>query len=305
MSKIKIVSDFDGIWTNQAIEAKYVWEFINSSLSDLTNIAPEEIERLLQGCKDEMNKEAYKYGWINGGAIAAFYREDPYGDNNAIFDFIDKQADIDPERKKIKEDILKKYSSLAEFSQDCFVQSTTKFKDEGKLVPVETTRNLVNDLKSNNVEIVVASNSKTEKIKYLFSRAGIEVSDDSSPERNVVHARGDARKFVVDNNYNNIAEYLEISEQIKVPLRRSSYHKILSEEKPDFVIGDVFSLDIALPLYMRMNDKEFGKLKVIQRLQPYTPGWVKDYLKRDEFKNIAFMVDSLEEVSGVINKFLT
>ena len=62
-------------------------------------------------------------------------------------------------------------------------------------------KKIVDELNSKGVEIIVASNSKTEKIKYLFSKAGVEVTDETSPERGGVHARGDARKFVIDTDY--------------------------------------------------------------------------------------------------------
>ncbi len=304
MKKIKLISDFDGIWTNQNIEAEYVWEFILSSLSDLTGSGKDKIQNILAKCKSEMDKQASKYGWFNNGSIAAYYQEDPFGDNNAIFDFINNSVEGDPDLNLIKESILKKYISLADFSQECFMNSTKKFKEEGKLNPVSITKSIVEDLNNSGVEIIVASNSKTEKIKYLFSKAGIDVTDESSPERGGVHAKGDARKFVIDNNYSALPEYLNTDENYKIALRRSSYHKILSEEKPDFVIGDVFSLDIALPLYLRMNDGSFGNLKVIQRVQPYTPDWVKNFLSEDRFKGIAFMVNSVEELPGLINRVL-
>lgn len=304
MKKIKLISDFDGIWTNQNIEAEYVWDYIISSLSELTGSGKELIQNNLNKCKSEMDKETYKYGWFNNGSIAAYYQEDPFGDNNAIFDYINKNAGIDPEFKTIKEAILKKYDSLADFSQACFMNSTKKFKEEGKLNPVSTTKKIVDELNNLNVEIIVASNSKTEKIKYLFSKAEIEVTDEVSPERGKVHARGDAKKFVIDKEYTELPEFFEISEKYKVPLRRSSYYKILSEEKPDFVIGDVFSLDIALPLYLRMNDESFGNLKVIQRVQPYTPYWVKDFLSEDRFKEIAFMVKSVVELPFLIQNII-
>jgi len=297
---LKLVSDFDGIWTNQAIEAEYVRDFIIKSLCETGDLDVTQADRLLTNCKSEINKEPHNYGWFNNGMIAAHYHEDPYGDNNAIFDYIDKYADLNPELVKLKEAILKKYASLADFSQYCFIESTTKFKNEGKLVAVETTGKIVKDLNSMNVNIIVVSNSKTEKIKYLFTNAGVEITDENSPQRKRVHARGDAQKYVMDKLYTELPEFIEVSEKISIPLRRSRYHKILMEEKPDFVIGDVFSLDIALPLYLRMNDESFRNLKVIQRVQPYTPDWVTDFLKRDEFENIAYTVNSVEELPGLI-----
>lgn len=49
-----------------------------------------------------MDKETYKYGWFNNGGMAAYYQEDPFGDNNAIFDYINKSAGRDPELEIIK-----------------------------------------------------------------------------------------------------------------------------------------------------------------------------------------------------------
>ena len=300
--RIKLISDFDGIWTNQNIEADYVWDYIINTLSELTGFDPERVQTILDECKVEMNKEAHQYGWFNRGNIAAYYNEDPFGDNNAIFDYINKSVDSTTDLKKLKEVILDKFPSLAEFSQDCFVNSTTKFKEDGKLIPVATMKKVVDKLNSNGVKIIVVSNSKTEKIKYLFSKADIEVTDEDSSYRGGVHAIGDARKYIIDKDYNELPEYFKINSEYNVPLRRSNYHKILQEEKPDFVIGDVFSLDIALPLYLRLNNNSFSNLKVIQRVQPYTPEWVKVFLRKDEFKGIAFMVDSVDEAPDLISR---
>lgn len=166
-------------------------------------------------------------------------------------------------------------------------------------------KDIVEDLNNSGVEIIVASNSKTEKIKYLFGKADVNVSDETSSERNGVHARGDAMKFVIDKEFTDLPEYLEVNENYKVPIRRSSYYKILSEEKPDFVIGDVFSLDIALPLYLRMNDSSFQNLKVIQKVQPYTPDWIKNFLSLAKFKGIAYLAGSVDELPGIIKNTIT
>lgn len=301
---MKLVSDFDGIWTNQANEAVYVWEYIVNYLCELSGKDKSFIDETLRLCKEEMNKEPHLYGWYNGGKIAAYYHEDPFGDNNAIFDFVNKTGitDVTDFTKKVKiirDAILTKYKSLAEFSQDCFYLSTSKFKEEGKLNAVNETASIVDKLISSGTEIIIVSNSKTTKIEYVFDKAGIKAGNS---EDSIVKVRGDAMKFAVDNTFTELPEDLKINDDVSVPLRRPSYYKILSEEKPDFVIGDVFSLDLALPLYLRMNDKSFSNLKVIQRVQTYTPDWVKEYLSKNEFKGIAYMVDSVNEVPDLFSK---
>jgi phosphoglycolate phosphatase-like HAD superfamily hydrolase len=307
MAIVKLISDFDGVWTNQEIEAEYVWNYIVKSLSDLTGDSADAIESLLAESKKDMNRAPWDYGWFNGGVISAYYQEDPFGDNNAIFDYINRSAstktfsNFKQNLHKVKEAIINKAKrTLAEYSNDCFIKSSSQFKLEGKLKPVDSAGRIVKELNSNGVEIIVASNSKTEKIEHLFTKAGHTVTNERSIKRGRLYARGDAKKFVIDGAYTALPEFFEITNRYKVSLRRSNYHKILIEEKPDYVIGDVFSLDLALPLYLRLNDKQFHNLKVIQKVHPHTPKWVKDFLGKDEFKGIAFMVDSIDELPGLL-----
>jgi hypothetical protein len=100
----------------------------------------------------------------------------------------------------------------------------------------------------------------------------------------------------------SLPEYYTINSSYKVPLRRKHYHEVLIDEKPDYVLGDVFSLDVALPLYLRLNDTGFKNLKVIQKVQPHTPAWVKDFLSMKEFEGIAFMAESISDVYPVLFK---
>jgi hypothetical protein len=51
---------------------------------------------------------------------------------------------------------------------------------------------------------------------------------------------------------------------------------------------------------MRLNDSRVTNLKVIQKVQKHTPDWVKDFLSKGEFKGIAFMVDSIDELPDLL-----
>lgn len=307
MAIVKLISDFDGVWTNQEVEADYVWNYIIKKLGELTGDDNDAIAGMLAECKKEMDRTPYEYGWFCNGQVACYYQEDPFGDNNAIFDYIERAAttktasNFKQHLHRVKEAVHNKAKmTLGEFSNDCFMKSTTQFKLEGKLKPVETAGEIVKKLNDAGVEIIVASNSKTEKIEHLFRKAGHSMTTERSIKRGRLHARGDARKFMIDNTYSELPEEMKISGRFSVKLRRSKYHQILKEEKPDYVIGDVFSLDLALPLYLRLNDNSFSNLKVIQKVQPHTPQWVKEFLSKDEFKGIAFMVDSIDELPELL-----
>jgi hypothetical protein len=302
MGKIKLVSDFDGIWTNQELEADYVWNYIINKISQLTKLSIKEADLFLNEVKAEMDAEPYKYGWFNNGKIACYYREDPFGDNNAIFDYFGKiynKSNNSPLAEKIikigKNILDGGYSSFDIFSNNCFFESTGKFKEEGRLLPHHSARKVLDELFNNNVQVVVASNSKTTKIEYLFSLMGIDIED-----KNKFYARGNSMKFVIENEFSVVPEILKIDSDYNVNLRRQAYYNVLYEEMPDYVIGDVFSLDLSLPLYLRINDSRFKNLKVIQKVQKHTPDWVKNFLSKNEFKGIAYMIDDIEEIRKVI-----
>ena len=307
MAIIKLLSDFDGVWTDQQSEAEYVWNYIVTRLSQLTGDSPKTIQALLDESKKDMDKSPYEYGWFNNGSVAAYYQEDPFGDNNAIFDYIDREgkrsshSNFKQRLAKIKDTVeSKEKKTLAEFSNECFIKSTTQFKLEGKLKPDLSAGKVVKELNSKGVEIVVVSNSKTEKIQHLFLKAGQKTTNEQHLIRGKLHARGDAQKFVIDNSYTKLPEFMEITGKYKVNLRRSGYHKILLEEKPDYVVGDVFSLDLALPIYLRMKERSFRHMKMIQKLQPHTPKWVKDYLNKEELRGIAFTIKNIDELPQII-----
>jgi FMN phosphatase YigB (HAD superfamily) len=311
MAIVKLISDFDGVWTNQESEAEYVWNYIVSKIASLTGDAPVSVDSILLECKKEMDRYPYEYGWFYDGSIAAYYQEDPFGDNNAIFDYINRAAstksysNFKQKLAVIKQAIEKKLNmNCAEFSNDCFTKSTSQFKLEGKLKPVETAGEIVKELNAMGVEIIIVSNSKTEKIEHLFRKAGQTVTNDRSIKRGRLHAIGNAKKFVINNKLTDLPQTIEITGKFKVNLRRENYLKLLVKENPDYVIGDVFSLDLALPLYLRMNDKRFSGLKIIQKVHKHTPDWVKNYLSKDEFRGIAFMVHSIDELPGFFRKHI-
>ncbi len=304
---MKLVSDFDGIWTDQDKEAKYVHNYIIKKLTQLTKFSAEEIEQLIEGCRKEMDKTPYDYGWMNNGKISVYYREDPFGDNNALFNYIHRSASaksFSVFRQKLndikKAIIAAGYESAEKFSNVCFAESTKTFKESGKLSPHPHGKATLEKVLKKGVQIVVASNSSTDKIEHLFLKMGKQPSNEKSFKPGHVHARGNSMKFVITPEFDLLPETMKITERYKVQLRRESYYNVIEDEMPDYVIGDVFSLDIALPLYLRLNDKRFEKLKVIQKVHEYTPAWVKDFLGKEEFEGIAFMIDDISELPDVL-----
>jgi hypothetical protein len=64
----------------------------------------------------------------------------------------------------------------------------------------------------------------------------------------------------------------------RVLVDRPRYRALIEEEQPDLVIGDVFSLDLALPLHLaRTEPATFGGIRLYLRTRDYTPDWSRQY----------------------------
>jgi hypothetical protein len=58
---------------------------------------------------------------------------------------------------------------------------------------------------------------------------------------------------------------------LRVDVARPDYERVLREERPDAVIGDVFSLDLALPLALKRREPEWRDVRLFWLVLPYTP----------------------------------
>jgi hypothetical protein len=50
---------------------------------------------------------------------------------------------------------------------------------------------------------------------------------------------------------------------------------VLREERPDAIVGDVYSLDIALPLALKRREPGWRNVRLFWLLQPYAPDRVR------------------------------
>jgi hypothetical protein len=126
------------------------------------------------------------------------------------------------------------------------------------------------------VEIVVVSNSGTDKLAAWFDHAGVPQRVYPERAKGALCLRGSARKFVLDGPER---EPLMLG-TTKVDIARPHYDAILRDERPDAVVGDVFSLDLALPLALRRRDPAFQALRLLWLIHDYTPAWLRREVER-------------------------
>ena len=274
---MKILSDFDGVLTNLNHEAARVREIFRRDFAALTGSSASETQSLLEEVEEEMDRVPHLHGWRVLNRVTAFCNEDGFIRANAVGACLDdwadqKRTDIVALRAKLKDAGKIDFKALSQSAYEQMVAETAA----GKQHPIdESTRPVLQRLLDKGVDIVVVSNSGTDRIVQLLSNAGLSPVAHGKGE-GTLRVRGNARKFILGEAPRTfkVGNY-------QVDTHRPDYEKIIREEKPDLVIGDVFSLDLALPLQMAAaREKGFENLQVVLRKREYSPDWSLEHLTK-------------------------
>jgi FMN phosphatase YigB (HAD superfamily) len=265
---VKVLSDFDGVWTDQAFEARNVQLFLIAEAARLAEIAADRAQQHFERFERIVKANPERFGWAPDGRITAYVDEDPFCDANSIAQYIDQTA-MDADTRPYKAAILAAgYKSITAFADHCFMSATTSFRTQHPPALVPGAKQMFAELVGAGAEVVVVSNSPPEKITGWFRDIGVDAGDGRA---NALRVRGSAGKFVLGATDASI----EVARR-RIFTDRPKYRRILEDERPDIVIGDVFSLDLALPHVMRRAREAGAPSELVLRRHPHTPRWVLD-----------------------------
>jgi FMN phosphatase YigB (HAD superfamily) len=290
---MRVLSDFDGVLTNIAPEAARVTEAFLDRLweADPTDDGP--LPELLAEAYVDMESHPEQHGWRMNGRITAFANEDGFIRVNGLAAHLDARAEAgDLGARTVLTGLARigtpTFTALAQQSYDQMTRETAA----GMIKPLDPeAAAVIKTLLGRGDEIVVVSNSGTERICQLLRGAGLDPRLDAGPGQGGLRVRGNARKFVLGEQprHCDVAGY-------RVATDRPHYERILLEERPDVVVGDVFSLDLALPLdLVRRGAPGFGTPRIVMRVRPYTPAWSANHvLQNARGETRCAVIDRLE-----------
>lgn len=242
MVKERIVSDFDGVWTDPQQEAVDYSAAFAEKFSQRIGIPLVELSGFMQSASEAINKSPGTFGWEYKGMIIAPATADPYVFNDTVAKETLKELGYHKDTDKLIDGLF----------QACYNLSKPVFR-EGAREYLEALHNLSN--------LTIVTNSDTKKVeKKLFELFGTEDHG--------FRVIGNAKKYVVNNRGNwNIERTTWLSGLPRpVFLRRSEYNQVLSRQgKIDKVLGDIYELDLALP--------EAKGIYTILVATPTTPPW--------------------------------
>jgi FMN phosphatase YigB (HAD superfamily) len=273
---MRFLSDFDGVLTDIAHESARVTNLFLDGLRHVSGGADRTVADLAHSAYEEMAAHPRSHGWRFGGRITAFANEDGFVRLNGLAACLDARAArgdaiARPLLAAIQVTGPDAFTALAHTAYERMTRETAA----GAIKPLDpAAADVLRALLARGDEVVVVSNSGTERIAQILRGAGLEPHPDGTPGPGRLRIRGGARKFILSNSPRGFDV-----DGYAVATDRPHYEQILLEERPDVIVGDVFSLDLALPLdLVRQKAPGFGRPRLLLRRRGYTPTWSAGYV---------------------------
>ncbi|MCA9559981.1 MAG: HAD family hydrolase [Myxococcales bacterium] len=254
-----VILDFDGTFTDAHAEAV---PFVAGFKRDLADLLGREISAVWERWEAEVTRHPDRYGWMNGPHIAAPAGADPYLTCSCIAQNIFDELGL-LRREPLRNAVLQQLYRLS------YALTASAPRPDAKAV--------LDDLLDRDLRVVVVTNSRTDAVAHKVDELGLG-------HRDRLAVFGDAKKFVIDAEPRD--PRFDALEDMTVPglasrkvaIKRGHYYDLLKalwEEEgvgPEetLVCGDIFELDLALPLAMGA--------RVGLMVNRFTPPWETAYL---------------------------
>lgn len=291
----KILTDFDGVWTDVREQARFVERARLDEISIKSGWKVADVEQCLEKVKKTVFQKPHLFGWMSHGRISAFSDEDPFLAHNAIVEAIGVLAENGVGRcallcRDLKENGI---SSLSDMGEDIFRSGCKRYLSEkGGHKILSAARTCFGQI-SKEASLVVCTNFAEENVRGTLEKEGCVLQSHSSIKG--ITLRGFAKKNELTKDTPKTAHFGERA----VSVDRNYYLEALCQEVPDVVVGDVFSLDLALPLWLAKNDRRFQKLTCVLLENYYTPHWARSLCDEPDFPQL-IAIQSISELETIV-----
>lgn len=242
-TKKLLVLDFDGTMTDAEAEGAPYRQGYLEDIATLAGISADEALALADRFDEEVRRDISRFGWNFGGRIVAPASVDPYLRIMPVARMILDEAGAfqDPdERARLLDGILYKYN---------YTKTHIVFRPGARRV-LEALAGTAT---------FVVTNSHTVPVQQKIRHLGSNTDGTNTLTWLVDRVYGRAQKYVIDDDFTDVPESMALDGLDRpVFLRRRLYHDVLLALLTaeglgweDLVVcGDIFELDLALPLAM-------------------------------------------------------
>jgi phosphoglycolate phosphatase-like HAD superfamily hydrolase len=284
---MKILSDFDGVWTDQALEAEQVKLFLAAEAARLAGVSADAALEHFREYEMQVRSSPERYGWAPDGRITAYVDEDPFCVPNSIAVYVEEGAE--EHTRAYREAILDGgYANLTAFADHCFHTAASEYRQQHPPGLVAGAAEVLHELHGLGAEVLVVSNSPAEKIIGWFTAVG---ADAGTSREHDLRVRGQAGKQTLGPT----DEAIEVAGR-RIFVDRPRYAEVIEEEDPDLIIGDVFSLDLALPHVLRSRGNPKAPRTLVLRRHDHTPAWIVETRAEGAIDKVVESVHDLIEL---------
>lgn len=265
---MKLLSDFDGVWTYPDEEGAAHGAALDAALIAMAGESDRDAARdWIAGARHAVRAEPTRWGWMLAGRLSAFADEDPFTEHGALLHYLHVRRDSDPLAARLCAAVEGTGESLESFGGRQHVAGVKQVEARRGPGITVAAADAGRRMLAGGVEIVVVSNSGTDKLKSWFAHAHVPARVHPERAEHELRLRGSARKFVLDAT----REDAIAAGGMHIEVARPHYEEVLREEAPDAVVGDVFSIDLALPLALKRREPAWKHVRLFWLVHPYSP----------------------------------
>ena len=287
MVKLKLVSDFDGVWTDPVPEADMMGRVMVEEFVRCGALSGRSVKKTLESVQRHLMANHSEYGWVSNGRISAYVDEDPLVIHTTTSIYLEKS--VGNGETGLLGEVIRSEGGVAPFTTRCYLKAVERFRNEFGCCTLENgAGEFIDELTTSGFETVVVSNSPSSKL-----------TDWLEGYLDRIKIRGDAGKFNLGEKEGGLPAD---DENPSIFVDRPAYREILLTERPDIVIGDGLSQDLALPYYLRRK-KILENLVLLFVRHPHTPSWALERFRRWSGPADA-IVDGFEGVRRAIHNLV-
>ncbi|MFQ5747927.1 MAG: hypothetical protein ACE5H3_00550 [Planctomycetota bacterium] len=264
-----LLTDFDGVWTEPDRELDAVRKTLVSELARLAGCPPEEAAGFVEDLAARVRRQPARFGWRVEGRLTSFVDEDTFCLPAAVGHLL--ETDPDEACARFRNSVVSEYPSVGSFLDECYQGTCARFRREVDHDLTPGASSILSWLLERGVTVTFVTNAPLDKVSGWLASGGFEVTDGrgTAPAEAPLRAIGRAGKQWLDRP----GRRLEFSGR-PVEVERPSYREILERERPDMLVGDVFSLDLAQPLALRLDGRPGAPASIGLLRRRDTPDWV-------------------------------
>ncbi len=265
---MRLITDFDGVWTYPDAEGAAHGAELDAAL--VASVADEEraaVREWIARARAALRAEPARWGWSVAGRISAFADEDPFTEHGALLHYIDEARGRDPLAARLASAAEASAGSLDGFGGRAHANGVRKVESGRGPGVTPAAAEAGRSMLARGIDVVVVSNSGTDKLGRWFEHARVPFRVHPERTQGALRLRGAAKKFVLAPG---AGDAIDVG-ALRVDVARPHYEAVLREERPDAVVGDVFSIDLALPLALKRRDPAWRAVRLFWLVHAYTP----------------------------------